>query len=78
MNLAAVGHPVITGNAMINDVIISQFTVTNYAAKPVESMSKGVGAGFIFWRLRPNHKRSRSDRAEPKKDAHRAAITTVY
>jgi hypothetical protein len=41
MNPAAVGHPVITGYAMITDVIISQFAVTNYAAKPVESIDYG-------------------------------------
>jgi hypothetical protein len=41
MNPAAVGHPVITENAMITDVIISQFKVTNYAAKPVQSIEYG-------------------------------------
>ena len=41
MNPAAVGHPVITENAMITNVIMSQFTVTNYAAKPVESIEYG-------------------------------------
>jgi hypothetical protein len=41
MNPVAVGHPVITGNAMIDDAVVSQFTVTNYAAKLVESIEYG-------------------------------------
>ena len=41
MNPVAVGHPVITGNAMIDDAVVSQFTVTNHAAKLVESIEYG-------------------------------------
>jgi hypothetical protein len=41
INPAAAGHPVITENAMIDDAVISHFTVTNYAAKPVESIEYG-------------------------------------
>ncbi len=41
MNPAAVGHPVITEYAMITNTITSQFTVTNYAAKLVESIEYG-------------------------------------
>jgi hypothetical protein len=37
----AVGHPVITGNSMNVNTVISQFTVTNYAAKTVTSIEYG-------------------------------------
>jgi hypothetical protein len=41
MNPAAVGHPLITSSTMMADVITSQFTVRNYAAKPVQSIEYG-------------------------------------
>ena len=38
LNPAAVGHPVITGNSVANDVLLTAFTVTNYSTKTVTSV----------------------------------------
>ena len=41
LNPSAVGHPVITANAMMANAIMNRFTITNYSKKAVTSIEYG-------------------------------------
>lgn len=41
LNPAAIGHPVITGKSQLPDQLLGSFTVTNYSAKTVSSLTYG-------------------------------------